>query len=286
MIFISLFTALVLDRLLTQFHSFRQFDWFQDYADWMNDVISIQRFPNWFGLISLILPLLFVVWFLQGIFSSGLFGLFEMAFNVVVLYLCFGPKDLDQQIDDYLLGVNSEDSERKQLAGSKIRGSSVEADPAPQAKQVVSGIFTSAHRRIFACVFWFVVLGPIGAVAYRLIEQGIKLKFSAEKEGLTLETFSVMLGFLEWLSTRITVVTFMLSGNFEGAYSGYKKAAAELVDINETNQGILEQAGQGGIQYSSAASNEQTIDEVKKARGLVLRALVVWLLLSLVVTWL
>jgi len=285
MIFLSIVITLVLDRVFTQLQTFRQFKWLQDYAAWMDDVLSISRLPAWVSLAVLLMPLLLVLSFVQGIFANGLFGLFALAFNVVVLFLCFGPMDVDQQVDDYLHSIDTGDEQERIKAASALRETSVDADISNQAGQVVNAILAASHRRIFACLFWFVLLGPLGAVFYRLVEQGFALSLKDSALSKLKEKFQDLLGYLEWVPARLTVAAFMLGGHFEGAFSGYRKAANDYVDIDEANQQILAASGRGAIQVSAVKSDSDASDQVKKARGLVLRSLVVWLLFSLLLAF-
>ena len=285
MIFLSIVITLVLDRVFNQFHSFRQFKWLQDYADWMTDVLSISRLPTWVSLVVLLLPLLLAVSFVQGIFAVGLFGLFSLAFNVMVLFLCLGPLDTDKQVDDYLHSLDTGDEQKQIEAASGIGGVTADSNVFLQASQVVKSVFTASHRRVFACLFWFVLLGAMGAIFYRLVEQSVKINIRDDAEKKLNHTFNELLAYLEWLPARITIGAFMIAGHFEGAFAGYRKATKEFIDVDETNQGILELGGCGAIQFENIKSDQQAKEQVKKARGLVLRSLVVWLVICLLLTW-
>jgi len=285
MIFLSIVITLVLDRVFSQFQSFRQFKWLQDYADWMTDVLSISRLPTWVSLVVLLLPLLLALSFVQGIFANGLFGLFALAFNVIVLFLCLGPLDTDQQVDDYLHSLDADDEAKQVKSASELCEKPADSTLFLQASQVTNAVFTASHRRLFACLFWFVLLGAMGAVFYRLVEQSVKLNIREDAQKKLNHTFLELLVYLEWLPARITIGAFMVAGHFEGAFAGYRKAAKDLIDVDETNQGILQLGGRGAIQFEEIKSKKQAREQVKKARGLVLRSLVVWLIVSLLLTW-
>lgn len=284
MIFLSIIITLVLDRIFNQFQSYRQFKWLQDYSNWIEDVLSITRLPAWVSLAILILPLLFAVSFLEGIFANGLWGLFELAFYVVVLFLCLGPLDTDQQVDDYLHSIDTGDQQNRDDVAAAILGKKSEQGIAKQATQVIEAIFTASHRRIYACLFWFVVLGPIGAVFYRLIEQSQFLKIGDNQTLIISTKAKILIAYLEWIPARLSIGAFMIVGHFEGAFNGYKKAAKEGIEMDETNQHILSLGGRGAIQFSEIENDNQASNQVTKARGLVLRALVVWLLFCLMIS--
>ncbi len=286
MIFLSIIITLVLDRVFNQFHSFRQFKWLQKYADWMTDVLSVSRLPVWLSVVILLLPLLLGLSFLQGIFANGLLGLFALAFNVVLLFLCLGPADTDRQVDDYLLAIDAGDEQKRMEIASQLYEKPTSAQIYVQASQVVDAVFMASHRRVFAVLFWFVVLGVMGAVIYRLVEQSVKLKINDDAEKKLNHAFLTVLGYLEWLPVRITIVAFMIGGHFEAAFAGYRKAANDGVDIDETNQAVLATGGRGAIQFQALESGQQAREYVRKARGLVLRALVIWVVFSLLLTWL
>lgn len=284
MIFFSILVAVAADRFMQQFHELRQFNWLQAYVDWMSDVLSVQRLPQWVGSTVLIAPLLLAVWFLQGIFANGLWGLFDFAFNVVVLFFCLGPKDLDRQVDDYLDSLNMNDQSMQTHAAMQLTENNPSDDMMLQVKLVVEAIFTRANRALFAVLFWFVVLGPMGAVIYRSIDLLKDVPLKSSDSRFFSAQYNLLLAILEWLPARITVAAFMLSGNFEAALSGYKKAADEVIELGDANQAVLKTAGLGAIQFQSCSDTPTAIEQVKKARGLILRTLVIWLLVTLLVS--
>lgn len=284
MVFLSIIITLVLDRIFNQFHHFRQFKWLQNYSDWMEDTLSVTRLPGWVSLAILILPLVFVVSFLQGIFANGLWGLFNLAFNVVVLFLCLGPLDTDQQVDDYLHTIDTGDQQKRLDVASKLQGKAADLNVTKQSTQVIDAIFTASHRRIYACLFWFVLLGVIGAVFYRLIEQSRLLIWKESQQNAIKSKANELMAYLEWLPARLSIGAFMVAGHYEGAFSGYRKATREGIEMDETNQLILSLGGRGAIQFDVIENDKQASSQVTKARGLVLRSLVVWLLFCLMIS--
>lgn len=283
MVFLSIVITLVFERLFIQFQTYRQFNWLRDYTLWINDFISLGRFNAWLSAIIIVLPLLFIEQFVEGIFENGLFGLFKLAFGVVILYLCLGPKDLDQQIDDYIHAVGAGDQGLTTQSAEALNGGAVSSTLKEQNIQVVGAVFIQAHRRIFGCLFWFIALGPIGAVVYRLIDQLSSLEFANNGLSQTQSKLKMIMGYLEWISTRVSLFCFMLTGHFEAAFSAYRKSSEEGVEMNQTNQNILSQAGMGAIQYQDIHSDDEAVKAVKKARGLVLRSIVIWVLISFLV---
>lgn len=284
MIFISIIITLVLDRIFNQLHSFRRFKWLQDYNDWMEDVLSIKRLPAWVGLAVLILPLIFAVSLLQGMVADELWGLFDLALYIVILFLCLGPLDTEQQIDDYLHSIDTGEQQKRHDIASTIFDKEADTNFLVQSTQVVDAIFTASQRRVYSCLFWFVVLGPSAAVFYRLIEQSRLLNSKDNQANALHIKANQLLAYLEWLPARLSVGAFMLVGHFEGAFSGYTKASNEGIEMDATNQQILSQSGRGGIQFTAIENAGQASHQVLKARGLVLRSLVVWLLFCLMIS--
>ncbi len=286
MTFLSILIALLLERIFPQFVELRRFDWLREYGRWMVDVLHIERFGNWGSLAALMIPLMLVVWMASGLFDKALFGLFELAFNVALLFFLLGPQLLDRQVDDYIDAVESGDETQQALIASQICGAEAEAGMSAQVRQVSQSIFVQANTRIFALLFWFVLLGPVAALAYRVLQQMYDTDLLDESLGKLRPELRQLLGWLDWIPVRITLFAYMISGNFDEALQAYRHGATTAVDIYEQNLELLQQVGEMAIHLPEVIDHHPlAVTSLRKARGLVLRSLVVWLLIVAATSW-
>ncbi len=275
-IFLSIVIALLIERVFDQLKTMRGFNWLADYTRWMTEVLHIDRLASWMAIALLFLPLLIVIWILDGLFDHALFGIFELGFNVLIVFACLGPKDLDQQIDFYIDAVETGSDAEKINAAKKIAGDGVVAELAAQATQVSRAIFVEANRRLYAMIFWFLILGPVGAVAYRLFDQFVSQKRIIEGLDAVKAKTRQLIAWIDWLPVHLTLFAYMVSGNFDAGMQSFRKLDKTAADLTEENAEMLRQIGFSSIQVGEIDGNAAAVDCIKKSRGLVLRALIVW----------
>jgi len=284
-IFLSILIALLIERVFDQLKTMRGFNWLARYTHWMTEVLHIDRLGSWMAFALLFVPLLIATWMLDGIFDNALFGLFELGFNVLVVFACLGPKDLDQQIDFYIDAVETGSDSEKINAAKRIAGDNVAADLvddlAEQVTQVSKAIFVEANRRLFAMIFWFLIMGPVGAVAYRLFEQFVNPQQSDEGLKAVKSKTRQLIAWLDWLPVHLTLFAYMVSGNFDAGMQSFRKLDKTAADMTEENAEMLRQVGFSSIQVDTIDSNIAAVDCIRKSRGLVLRTLIVWVFFAL-----
>ena len=284
MIFLSILIALVLERVTPQLVELRSNRWLRDYSQWMVAVLHVERFGAWMGLAVLIFPIMVVIWIAGGMFENALYGLFELAFNVAVIFFCLGPKELDSQVDGYLDAIEVGDSQQRFNAASQLTRSTPSMELHTQVIQTCKAVFVEANSRVFAVLFWFAVLGPVAAVVYRVLEQLLNRNYLEQSLDAVKQLIKQVFGWIDWLPTRITLFSYMVSGNFEEGLQTYRQGDAIALDISEQNVELLQNVGFDSIASHDVETDSQAIDLVKKSRGLFLRSLVVWLLVVLFVS--
>lgn len=282
MTFLSIVIALLLERITPQLIDYRRLDRLGDYSGWLQDSLKVSQFGPWLGLGLLVLPLLLVMWIVAGLFENAVFGLFELAFNVAIIFFCLGPRELDSEIDAYIDAVEVGDSNQQISLARQIHDQAPD-NFAEQVVQVCKGLFSEANSRIYAVLFWFAVLGPIAAVAYRVLEQFYRGSHLGQELAGQRQIAGDLLGWIDWIPSRISLFAFMISGHFEESLKAYRRGSLSAVEPYEQNQDLLQQVGYSAIAPERVDSKERAIMLVRRARGLILRSLLVWLLLLVVI---
>lgn len=281
MIFLSVLIALVMERVAPQLVELRRFQWLREYSQWMSDVLHIEKFGVWAGLAALVFPLMVVVWIASGMFGNALFGIFELAFNVAVVFFCLGPRELGSQVDSYLDAIEVGETQQRFDKASQLTREAPSMELPAQVVQVSKSIFVEANSRLFALLFWFVVLGPAAAVIYRVLEQLLSNDYLPNLLLAIKQKITFALGWIDWLPTQITLFSYMVSGNFEAGLQTFRRGSLTAVDLYEQNIELLQNVGFHAIASQEVSNDSQAINLVRKSRGLILRSLVVWLLLVL-----
>lgn len=279
MTFLSILIALIVERITPQLIEYRKFQWLRDYANWLVDVLAIEKLGRWMSFAILISPLLVVIWVLNGMFENALFGLFELAFNALVIFLCLGPRDLDKEIDNYLDAIELGDEQQRFASASLLASNTPSSDLSGQAVQVCKAMFVEANIRVYAVLFWFVVLGPVAAVMYRLLDQWYRKPYLPSSLSPIHAVIGLLLACADWVPVRLTLFAYMVSGSFEAGLQAYRNVQHTAINIYQQNCEFLESVGFHCLSVDDASSQTLAMDMVRKARGLVLRSLVVWLVL-------
>jgi membrane protein required for beta-lactamase induction len=286
MIIISIVIALVMERVFPQLVEFRTFKWLEDYSYWMKNAFNMQRMGAWMAVAVLLSPLFLLAWMISAMFENALFGLFELAFNVALVFFCIGPRNIDLDVDRYLDAIDVGGAQKRAKLASKLVSGTPSLELSKQALQVCKAILHEANSRVFAVLFWFVLLGPVAALMYRVLEQLLRRKVLEDSLQEIKRVLSEVMGWVDWLPVRFTLFAYMIGGNFDEGLQAYRTRDDTILDIHEENSQLLKAVGFAALVQHPIENDQQAMNMVKKARGLFLRALVVWLILVLFISFL
>jgi membrane protein required for beta-lactamase induction len=278
--------CLIAERFLLDYQHLRQKHWLEAYSHWL----SRQHAPTWTqsGLMSLIIQLLppvLLVALLQQLFAGSLFGLPSVLFAAAVLLFCLGPVDLDTQVNDYIRAVEADDeTSQRRIAKEIIDDEPPTSEPA-LSHSVAEGVLFQANHRQFGVLFWFLLLGPVGALFYRIATQLPRLEQANRDIDFFLSAKQLLL-IMDWLPARITAVCYAIAGSFEDALYGWRSYQERRYDeFSDSNSGTLICTGDGAMRLTTLL--DERSDELhdyshlpQSAMALVWRSLVVWLAIS------
>ena len=283
-----LLICLLAERFLLEYQFLRQTDWFNNYSGWYER----QELPNWMlngfgGVIALLLPPLLIIALLQHLLNDALFGIPGALFACLILLMSFGPQDLDDQIRQLKDARENSDPAEAEAIARDLSGEELPPNEPGHSQAVAEGILEQANHRVFAVIFWFLVLGPIGAVLYRLTSKLPHLQTS--REVWFLQAARQLLAILNWVPARLTAASYAIAGSFEDALYGWRSYhESRFNDFSSSASGILICTGSGALRLSYLMDNDMDEDYKRHlldaAMGLIWRSLVVWLVLIALLT--
>lgn len=278
--------CLIAERFLLDYQHLRQTHWLERYCQWL----TRQHTPQWvqrglFNLIALLLPPVLITALLQQLFAASLFGLPSLLFAGTMLLFCLGPTDLDTQVNDYIRCVETEDEEGlRQIARDIIEDEPPTSEPA-LSQSVAEGVLLQANQRLFGLLFWFLLLGPMGALLYRMAVQLPKLDQSNRDIDFLLNAKQLLL-ILDWLPARFTAICYAIAGSFEDALYGWRSYQERRYDeFSDSNSAILICTGGGAMRLTTLlGENSDELQDYshlpQSAMALIWRSLVVWLVIA------
>lgn len=282
-----LLICLIAERFLLDYQHLRQLHWLDEYSYWFER----QELPDWMingivGVISLLLPPLLAIALLQQLLDDSFFGIPSALFAILVLLFSFGPQDLDDQIKQLQDAKSEQDkTQAEQLARELLDDKPPSSEPG-HSQAIAEAILELANRKIFAVIFWFLLLGPIGAALYRLASHLPTLQTTTRNLDFFV-TSRQLLAILDWVPARLTAATYAIAGSFEDALHGWRSYNEQRFnEFNSSASGILICTGTGAMrltelleQNADASQSDAYQYLLKSAMGLVWRSLVVWIIL-------
>ncbi|MBQ0743597.1 MAG: regulatory signaling modulator protein AmpE [Pseudomonas sp.] len=259
------FLVLLLVALILKFTPWRKGFPLDLLGNWARRVAAAPARPKWQALGMLALPLLLVgllLWLVEGI---G-YGVLTLLVHTFVLLLCVGRNDpLQAMTAQFEQAWERGDREAASLVA--------ERDMSIRAENSIE-LLVSVRKRVVweVCegylvpAFWYLLLGPLGAMAYRMLQQ---LQTPAEHPLRALAVSVVHA--LEWLPARLMVLSMALVGHFE-------RTLAALGEVLRSWEVSAEQVtGQGAEAALDAPDTEVEHRSVMPPlRRLLQRCLFVW----------
>jgi len=245
--------------------------WLKRYEGWMHK--RCKRIPLWDGALGVVLAMvfpLFAVWVLFYIFS---WGIFTFILSILVVLISMGPKDLGSQIENYHAALTINDAEAAAIAARQITTASAYDDYVPSDKEVNKAILIQANERIVAVLFWFLILGPLGAVAYRVVSE-LRIGVVERGHGFV-EAALDLRRIMAWVPARLLALGYALAGSLVHSLEAWRITETLGFADNDT---ALARAGFGALHRSEGTDDSADASRaVAEIRGLVNRTYVVLL---------
>ncbi len=222
--------------------------------------------------------------------------LLALAFNVLILYMTMGFRQVSHYFTDIHLALKGGDLDSARAILGQWRGASCERLSAEEvARLTIEEALAASYQHVFAVVFWFVLLpGPSGAILYRM-SSFLHRRWAgrADAELAAFGAFAAQVfRILDWAPARLTGIAFAVVGDFEDAAYCWRTQAGKWPD---PSLGIVLASGAGamgvrlGMPFLSELSpvdrpelglgEEADVGFLDSTIGLVWRALVVILFL-------
>lgn len=296
-ILIIVLLAVLLDHLIPDRHGFKPFAWYRDWAESIEERFNGGKRTHGIGAVLLAtLPIAAGVMLIHYILGE-IGWVLRFAFDVVVLYLCVDVHRLGRTAGAISNALESGELGEADESLRELTGKGASArNEANIARATVEGVLKQGNSLIVSPIFWFIVLGPVGAVLQRLsciLDSlwGHRYERFAEF-GWAAARFDDLMG---WIPARITALSYALMGSFEDALHCWRRRVGVWSDINS---GPLLASGFGAMHLQVCeAAEEGEYDErspdlaivtdasyVPRAVALVWRVMLLWLVIGILMT--
>ncbi len=286
---IALILGLGLEHLATQVLHLRELHWFDAYFDF-----GLERFKRLnvlltyaFVILIISLPLIPVLWASIALRGTAIWDLPYLLFAVLVVFFCLGPRDLGTEVDEYCSALSTGDTERSEeiltelCEGDHSGSSDIDA--------VEDAIFVQATNRIFGVVFWFIVLGPVGAWLFRVSDlfrhrAAYESARNPDTATTALNAVETVHGILVWIPARLAAVGYALSGSFDDAFNSWRSYELRSdLPFHRSNDEVVACVGKAAM-TGSLEEPPNSSAAARNSMRLVTRTLFIWVTVIAVMT--
>lgn len=267
MIFLVVLLALIIDKLT----GWRRV--VQDDGPWLRlrhkveSRASLAASP-WLGLMLLVLMPVLLLAFLLTALEPLAYGWLSLPLHLLVLLYCLGRGHGKRELGPFRDAWRRGDHEAAALVAERDLGLS--ADDAPGLLRAVEAqLLWRSHQGFFAVIFWYVLLGPVAALAYRLLALTLE---RAESQGIREHAGQLKHAF-DWLPVRVLLASFGLVGNFVAAN---RAMLNDLLHWSIPSRQLLADVGPIAADLGEAYEREQGIARLDALAALMVRARILW----------
>lgn len=285
---IALLIGLLIERLATQFFHLRELRWLDRLIDaGFRQAGRFSRVPALISIIVLAALLVLPVFLVVFIAGDRLSGYPYMVLAILVLFFSLGPKDVGEDIDEYCRSLDSGDQEEISKATRALTERDLPEDSEARIRMVEEAACVQANNRLFAVIFWFVLLGPFGAWSFRVSDlMRRRAVFNAARDdkhsghSSASDAARLLHGWLAWLPARLTAVGYALAGSFDSAIGAWRTPAEpQSLWQSEQSEALLSRVGSGALALQRGAGETDLARAARGAaavKGMIFRLLIIW----------
>ena len=243
----------------------------------------VQFFAGMLALIICIVPITFISYLICQIPQWG------GVFSIVLLTLCLGHRSLFDHTRPILLAMQQDDLEHARTLTSRIV--SRDKDHIDVNKATIESVLENGNDAVFGTLFWFVIGGAAGAVAYRLVNTlDAMWGYRTPRFFYFGKTAARLDDLLNFVPARLTALSYALLGTTRKAFSCWHQQAP-LWDSPNAGPVMASGAGALDVQLGGAAcyhgewhqrpllgtSNIAKANDIGRALRLVSNSVLLWL---------
>lgn len=273
MTFFVIFISLVAELTWLSFAPLRGTSWVTTWYSWLTRVADLKRLTgNASVLVTVALPVALVGYVFNVILDDS--TLLTLVGGIAVLLFCSGPRDLASEIEFYKRDYLDRDDEALALERDNFLNQ-VSAPVGDPDRPYELAVVHAANDGLFAPMFWFVVLGPVGAVLFRMSSTFVGNQIlGAGEQQIAARLYEILL----WVPARLLAIGLGLAGTLGPVVEVFGRASHGL-GSSEKVLGAAALAALGNHRDDTEADDDEHIAAIHAMFGLVKRGFLVWLVM-------
>jgi AmpE protein len=263
------FLVLVLVLWIEQFSALRQR--VQRDGFFLGELMRLERTgttqPAWALALLVLAPVALLVLLLH-VLEPVAYGLLALPLHLLVLLYSLGRGDVKAALGPFRDAWRRGDDQAALHVAERDLGLAAD-DSEGLIKRVQGHLLWQAYQSFFAVIFWYFLLGPGAALAYRLLALSADNSRQPGLQGLAGQLRHA----LDWLPVRVVALSFALVGNFVAVTRVMLHA---LLDWQASAAQLVAQVGRVADDIPEQESRQQGLEHLDSLWELLLRCAVLW----------
>lgn len=265
------FLVLLLAVWVEKFSALRQR--IQRDGPWLNQLSRLESNPRsakrpwWVLMVTVVLPLV-VLALVLVIVGSVAYGWLALPIHLLVLIYSLGRGDVKATLGSFRDACRRGDQEAAVLVAERDLGVQAENE-----EQLLGGAQTyllwQIYQGFFAVIFWYFVLGPVAALAYRLLA----LASEHGKTPALVERAAQARHAFDWVPVRLLAASFALVGNFVAVS---RVMLSELLNWNISASRLISKVGCVAGEVPAPVVGVEGVNSLDVLWELLIRSAIVW----------
>lgn len=223
--------------------------------------------PWWVLGITVLLPVLVLALVLY-VLQPVAYGLLALPVHFLVLVYSLGRGDIKLGLGPFRDAWRREDVQAAVHVAQRDMG--VGADDETGLLESVQGhLLWQAYQSFFAVIFWYAVLGPVAALAYRLLALASS---HGRNPAVALHAGQCRHAF-DWLPVRLLAASFALVGNFVAVS---RVMLHEVLSWEVSAQALISRVGRVAADTPAQINGQPGVESLDNLWQMVMRAGVLW----------
>jgi membrane protein required for beta-lactamase induction len=268
---------------------YRSFSWFEYLHNQLfSQLEEHEFFSKWIGVLIILLVPVLLLWLFLSLFDGLIYTFVSLLVSCFILFISLRQSHLLTALESYF-GATKKNDYSTALTELQSEFSDKTIKSETLVRNASEIILTESQKGYLSVIFWFILLGPYGALVYRLAyeyrhfcqsnqstqqeqkpaditdetsndsaiiddeNQPLQEQDDSTRESLFASHTMIMQTFvhwLDWLPVRVTGVLFLLAGDFS---RGASKFSDYVLDFDESNDKVVTQ-----IAFASLALDDES----------------------------
>ncbi|RMQ43714.1 AmpE protein [Pseudomonas cichorii] len=265
------FLVLLLAVWVEKFSALRQR--VQRDGPWLKELARLESSPRtasrpWIMLGLLVLLPLLILHLLLTIIGSVAYGWLALPVHLLVLIYSLGRGDLLAALGPFRDACRRGDEQAAVHVAERDMG--VLADNGEELLEGVQGyMLWQAYQSFFVVIFWYFLLGPVAALAYRLLA----LATEHGTNPALVERATQLRHAFDWVPVRLLAASFALVGNFVAVS---RVMLHELLNWNISAAQLVTRIGRVASEVPAPVMGADGVTSLDLLWELLIRAAIVW----------